>query len=218
MSESPAADRLADDELVRRTAAGDRDAFAALYRRRRPDVFRFALHMTAEASVAEDVVQDVFMAVIEDAGRFEAGRATVVSWLCGVARNQLRRRLARDRRLEPLARDEEVPALVSVGPGILTDLLRVERVEAVRRAVLSLPLRYREAVVLCDLQELSYADAAEALCCAVGTVRSRLHRGRALLASKLAADRSGVSSSNAGGSRRLASGAERELEPGGLLS
>jgi hypothetical protein len=65
--------------------------------------------------------------------------------------------------------------------------VRVERVEAVRRAVLSLPLRYREAVVLCDLQELSYADAAGALGCAVGTVRSRLHRGRALLASKLRA-------------------------------
>jgi len=53
--------------------------------------------------------------------------------------------------------------------------------------VLTLPLRYREVVVLCDLQELSYAEAAEALACAVGTVRSRLHRGRQLLATKLSA-------------------------------
>jgi len=75
---------------------------------------------------------------------------------------------------------------------VLADLLRVERIETVRRAVLTLPLRYREAVVLCDLQELSYADAASAVSCAVGTVRSRLHRGRALLAAKLGAGRAGL--------------------------
>jgi RNA polymerase sigma-70 factor (ECF subfamily) len=69
----------------------------------------------------------------------------------------------------------------------LEDLTRAEAVASLRKAILTLPLRYREAVVLCDLQELSYAGAAEALGCAVGTVRSRLHRGRALLASKLTA-------------------------------
>lgn len=98
MNESPAVDRLTDEDLVRRAAAGDRNAFAALYRRRRPDVFRFALHMTAETSVAEDIVQDVFMVVIDDAARFEPGRATVAAWLCGIARNRLRQRLERDRR------------------------------------------------------------------------------------------------------------------------
>jgi RNA polymerase sigma-70 factor (ECF subfamily) len=61
--------------------------------------------------------------------------------------------------------------------------------DALRRAVLSLPLRYREAVVLCDLQETPYAEAADALGCAVGTVRSRLHRGRALLAAKMQVER-----------------------------
>ena len=69
----------------------------------------------------------------------------------------------------------------------LGDLTRAESIDALRQAVLTLPVRYREAVVLCDLQEMSYADAAVALGCAVGTVRSRLHRGRALLALKLAA-------------------------------
>ena len=154
MSGSPATDRLSDEVLVQRTAAGDRDAFAALYRRRRPEVFRFAVHMTADRSVAEDVVQDVFMTVMQEAERFEAGRAAVAAWLCGIARNRLRQRLARDRRLEPLAHDEEAPDWPAAAAEVLTGLLRVERVEAVRRAVLSLPLRYREAVVLCDLQEL----------------------------------------------------------------
>jgi RNA polymerase sigma-70 factor (ECF subfamily) len=65
--------------------------------------------------------------------------------------------------------------------------VRRERIDRVRDAVLSLPAHYREAVVLCDLQRLSYQEAAEALECAVGTVRSRLHRGRALLIGKLRA-------------------------------
>jgi RNA polymerase sigma-70 factor, ECF subfamily len=219
MSGSLDVDRLADEDLVQRTAAGDREAFAALYRRRRPDVFRFALHMTADSSVAEDVVQDAFMAVMQDAGRFEAGRAAVVAWLCGIARNQLRQRLARDRRLEPLGHDEEWTDWAAAGPQILTDLLRVERVEALRRAVLSLPLRYREAVVLCDLQELSYADAAVALSCAVGTVRSRLHRGRALLASKLSggphAAGNHLETDGAAGSAPVRTSG---LEPGGMTS
>jgi RNA polymerase sigma-70 factor (ECF subfamily) len=67
----------------------------------------------------------------------------------------------------------------------LEDLSRTETIESVRRSVLALPERYREVVVLCDLQEMSYVEAAEVLGCAVGTVRSRLHRARALLIEKL---------------------------------
>jgi RNA polymerase sigma-70 factor, ECF subfamily len=211
MSGSPITDRPTDEVLVQRTAAGDREAFGTLYRRRRPDVFRFALHMTADPSVAEDVVQDVFMTVMQEAERFDAGRAAAIAWLCGIARNHLRQRLTRDRRLEPLAHDEEWPEWAAASPQVLNDLLRVERVEAVRRAVLSLPLRYREAVVLCDLQELTYADAADALSCAVGTVRSRLHRGRALLASKLGAGPRAVSDD---GDARAATALARDARPG----
>jgi RNA polymerase sigma-70 factor, ECF subfamily len=191
-------DRVADDELVQQTAAGDADAFAALYRRRRPDVFRFTLHMTGDTSVAEDVAQDVFVAVMRDAARFQTGRATVAAWLCGIARNLLRQRFARDRRLEPLAQDADSLDMPSVPPGALSDLLQAERLDTLRRAVLSLPLRYREAVVLCDLQELPYAEAAEALACAVGTLRSRLHRARALLAAKMLAAARTESASVAG--------------------
>jgi RNA polymerase sigma-70 factor, ECF subfamily len=74
-----------------------------------------------------------------------------------------------------------------VQPDPLADLASAAEIQALRRAVLSLPIRYREVVVLCDLQELSYLDAAAALDCAVGTVRSRLHRARAFLAAKLRA-------------------------------
>jgi RNA polymerase sigma-70 factor, ECF subfamily len=214
MSGPSSTDRLTDEMLVQRTAAGDREAFAALYRRRRPDIFRFALHMTADSNVAEDVVQDVFMTVMQQAERFETGRAAVVAWMCGIARNQLRQRLARDRRLEPLAHDEETSDW-GAGPQALTDLLQNERVDALRRAVLSLPFRYREAVVLCDLQELSYADAAGALSCAVGTVRSRLHRGRALLAARLSIAAARRDDRQAA---RLAAANGPGLEPGGATS
>jgi RNA polymerase sigma-70 factor (ECF subfamily) len=134
------------------------------------------------------VVQDVFMVVVRDGARYEPGRATVAAWLCGIARNFVRQRLERDRRLTlvDFADDGEPSAVDDGVADPLASLLRAERIETLRRAVQALPLAYREAVVLCDLQEMSYGDAAAALGCPVGTVRSRLHRARTMLAAKLA--------------------------------
>lgn len=174
-------------DLLPRVAAGDTAALVALFRRWHRPVYRFALHMTGSPSTAEDVTQDVFLAAMRDASRYEPGRSTEIAWLCGIARNHVRQRLDRQRRSVPLPEagsEAEGHAPAAAGDA-LTDLLRSERIEAVRKAVATLPLRYREVVVLCDLQELSYQDAADALECAVGTVRSRLSRGRSLLASKL---------------------------------
>jgi RNA polymerase sigma-70 factor (ECF subfamily) len=188
MPAAPPTDRVPDDELLRQAAAGDAHAFAALFRRRHPDVFRFALHLTGSVQTAEDVVQEVFMVVVRDGARYEPGRATVAAWLCGIARNFVRQRLERDRRLTPVdfADDGEPSAVDNGAVDPLAGLLRAERVETLRRAVHTLPLPYREAVVLCDLQEMSYGDAAAALGCPVGTVRSRLHRARTMLAARLA--------------------------------
>jgi RNA polymerase sigma-70 factor, ECF subfamily len=184
-------DDLQDGELIGRVAVGDVEAFAVLFRRRQGQVYRFALHMTASPAVAEDVTQDVFLAVMSDAGRYDVTRASVVAWLCGIARNHVRRRAERDRLLQPLGDVEDEAEtedrMFAGADDVLGALTRAESIEAVRDAVLTLPIAYREAIVLCDLQELSYVDAAAALGCAVGTVRSRLHRGRALLAAKLSA-------------------------------
>ena len=187
MASEPLLDAASDDDLLAQVSAGRADAFAVLFRRRQAAVYRFALHMTGTPSAAEDVTQETFLAVMRDSGRYQPGRAGVAAWLCGIARNHARRRLERDHATVPLEaghgeRDIEIPA-PSADP--LTDLTTAEGIEALRRAILTLPVRYREAVVVCDLEELSYADAAEALGCAIGTVRSRLHRGRAMLASKL---------------------------------
>jgi RNA polymerase sigma-70 factor (ECF subfamily) len=170
-----------DQQLLERMFAGDEDAFTALYRRRQAAVYRFALQMTGSVVIAEDVTQEVFMALIEHGRRFDAERGTLPSFLYGIARNLVLRRLDKDREMEPESAIEQFAG----GEDVLGDLTRRETVDQVRRAVLSLPAVYREAVVLCDLQDVSYQDAAEALDCPVGTVRSRLNRGRLMLAQKL---------------------------------
>ena len=181
--------------LLPRAAAGDEDAFRALYRQLSGCVYRFALHMSGNAGLAEEVTQETFLVLIRDPGRFDASRGTTLkSFLYGVARNHTLRALEKESRFTPFADPGEDARGELAGPGIASpiadaneDLLRREEIARVRRAVLALPSVYREAVVLCDLQELSYEEAAHALNCAPGTLRSRLHRGRELLAARLRA-------------------------------
>jgi len=179
--------RLPDSELLQRASKGDEAAFVTLYRRRQGSVYRFALRMSGSEAIAEDVTQEVFLALLREAARYDAARSSLASYLFGIARNQVLRRLERERNYTPLPdnyEDEEASTLQAV-ENPLGDLTRQETIEAVRQAVLALPPHYREVVVLCDLHELSYLETAEALGCVVGTVRSRLHRARALLGEKL---------------------------------
>jgi RNA polymerase sigma-70 factor (ECF subfamily) len=172
---------LNDDELLARSRAGDERAFTALYRRRQAGIYRFALQMSGSAAIAEEVTQEAFLVLIRWPERYDPARGLLASFLYGVARNYVLRLLDGQREGGPLDEEDAPPVAATV----LGDLARAEQIDSVRQAVLSLPVKYREAVVLCDLQEQSYEDAAAALGCAVGTVRSRLHRGRALLMEKL---------------------------------
>src|SRR5262245_11287215 len=174
-----------DSDLMRRTAAGDRDAFETLYRTHQATVYRFARLMTGSTTVAEDIVQEVFLALMRDAARYDPARASLTTYLYGSARQHTRRRILRDRlfvRLDEDASDLCHPVTTATAAD---DLIRERDVQQLRRAIVRLPARYREVIVLCDLQDVSYADAAQALGCALGTVRSRLHRARHLLADKL---------------------------------
>ncbi|MGA8011258.1 MAG: sigma-70 family RNA polymerase sigma factor [Candidatus Acidiferrales bacterium] len=207
---------LADVLLLRRMARGDEDAFAEIYRQKHPAIYRFALHMTGNPAVAEDVTQEVFMALIRDPKRFDPARGTLGGFLFGVARNHLRKRWEQDRRLVAFDGDpDDLRENASVvgsfqrgasgngahgngnGHGTFAtgtswdEFTSVETIGRVRQAVATLPENYREVVVLCELEELSYEEAASALKCPVGTVRSRLHRARAMLVEKLREAHSG---------------------------
>jgi RNA polymerase sigma-70 factor (ECF subfamily) len=182
-----------DLALVERARQGDEAAFAELFGRHRPAVRRYAVHLCG-ASAADDVVQDVFLALIGQLQRFDARRGTLQSYLLGIARHQVLRRLGRHE--WPLADEEvELAAGRRSGPadGNPLDALSLsETIERVRAAVRALPPAYREVVVLCELNELDYAAASNVIGCPVGTVRSRLHRARALLTAKLTAMNPGV--------------------------
>jgi RNA polymerase sigma-70 factor, ECF subfamily len=182
-----------DDDLLRRARTGDAAAFTTVYRRYQGPVFRFAMHMSGSRPVAEDVTQEIFMTLIENRCSFDSSRGTLMAYLLGVTRNVTLRRLEKERTFVSLPEEEASPKALprtnGHSRGNLTvlppDPVRAETIGRVRDAVLSLPPHYREIVVLCDLQEMSYEEAAKIMDCAVGTVRSRLHRARALLMEKL---------------------------------
>jgi RNA polymerase sigma-70 factor, ECF subfamily len=181
----PPAGLESDDELLPRIRAGDEQAFAELYHRRQGMIYRFALHMSGSGALAEDVTQEVFLALIRGTCGYDPERGELSNYLFGIARKLVLRHMERGRADVALESEDGLPAQapeLAVQP---VDLTRQETIEVLRRAVFSLPSRYREVVVLCDLEEMDYADAALAIGCAIGTVRSRLHRARALLLEKL---------------------------------
>jgi RNA polymerase sigma-70 factor, ECF subfamily len=179
---------LNDSELLRLMLAGSEEALALLYRRRQGRIYRFALQMSGSKTIAEDVTQEVFLFLMREGKAFDPARGAVSAFLLGVARNYVLRRLRVEQNLAPLGDDfdDDLPLLnTSTDFCPLEDLTRAETIESVRKAILSLPSKYREVVVLCELQDVSYFETAEILGCAIGTVRSRLHRARALLLAKL---------------------------------
>ena len=182
-----------DADLLRLMMAGDANAFTLLYRRRQANVFRFALQMCGSRAIAEDVTQEVFIVLMREADRYDPSRGSLAAYLYGIARNYVLRRLEQDRMFVQFSdspeEEEQTTGTMIDRSDPLDDLTRNEMVEELRQSILSMPPRYREVVVLCDLHELSYVDAAAVIGCAVGTVRSRLHRARALLIEKLRAAR-----------------------------
>jgi RNA polymerase sigma-70 factor (ECF subfamily) len=165
-----------DLDLLRRFRAGDRDAFTAIYRTHQACVFRFARLITGDRMKAAEVTQDVFVWLIHHPGEFDPERGGLSGFLVGVARKFLKRRYSEEQRWLPLEVDITAPEAVSEND---------HDAERLRQAIAALPLAYREVVVLCGLEGKSYEHAAAIVDCAVGTVRSRLHRARALLARKL---------------------------------
>jgi len=183
-------DEAEDSRWYEAALAGEEAAFTALWRRWQGSIYRFALRLSNSASIAEDVTQEAFLALLDADSRFDPAKGSLSSYLYGIARNQVLRRMAKERLFRPM--DEETAGSdmgmaldVPMMPDPLGDLTHQERLTSLYRAIDALPLRYREVVLLCELEELGYAETAQALGCPEGTVRSRLHRARALLLEKL---------------------------------
>ena len=178
-----------DAELLKAALAGDEDAFLLLYAKLKGGVFRYAFHMTSSSSVAEEVTQEVFMTLLKEGTNYREARGDVGAFVFGIARNFIRRLKRRERRYEALPDDDAVlrlaASLVTEPEALQRKMMRDESLDQLRAAIASLPEHYAQTVILCDLCELSYAEAASRLGCAVGTVRSRLNRARSLLARRL---------------------------------
>ena len=177
-----------DDVLLRRAARGDEESFTLLYRKHQASLYRFALRMTGSPWSAEEIVQDVFLTLIREPKKYDPERGAVGAFLFGITRNRVLKHLERAPRELPLEDPESGDMRVRdiadhANPGIWAE--KQERIAQVRDALLTLPAEFREALVLCELEELSYEEAARLSQCPIGTIRSRLHRGRALLLAKL---------------------------------
>jgi RNA polymerase sigma-70 factor (ECF subfamily) len=173
------------ETLLKQAQAGNEVAFDELYQKFHRGIFRFAWQMSGSRSAAEDILQEVFLVFLQKLHSYDSSRGTLSSYLYGIARKMVMRWLEQNGsqtlNLE-YASEQEVADPVR---NPLAELSREESILRVRKAILTLPFAYREAVVLCEIQEISYSDAAEVIGCSIGTVRSRLHRARAILLKKL---------------------------------
>jgi len=174
--------------LLKLAVRGDEQAFLVLYQKHQAPLYRYALRMTGSPWAAEEVVQEVFLFLIREPQKFQAERGELGAFLFGVTRNRVMKHLERTPREDSLDALNADGSLWREPEDPLTPMMiaeKRERIEQVREAVLGLPTEFREAVVLCELEEMSYEQAAQACGCPIGTIRSRLHRGRALLLAKL---------------------------------
>ena len=172
-----------DHDLLLAARRGSSDAIAALYQRHSPLIYRYALRLNRDSAIAEEITQEVFLALLRHTERYDPQRGAQFStWLCAIARRQLWRHLERTQRFVPIDSPDEPFDPPSPGDGPAELLSRAEALAALREGLESLPLLLKEVVILCDLEELTYQQVALILDIPIGTVRSRLHRARARLA------------------------------------
>ncbi|MCC6069522.1 RNA polymerase sigma factor [Massilia sp. GCM10020059] len=185
---------IPDTELLRQMRSGTAAAFQALYRRHQGPLYRFAVLRCGSPEVAADVVQEVFMGVLTDALRFDPLRGQLQHFLFGVARNLILKHEHLRGRGASLPDDDDPDSDGAADDGAepLARMLSNELAEQVRCALAQLAPHYRDALILYEMHDLSYQEIAGICQVDIGTVRSRLSRGRALLAKRLRAYRPGT--------------------------
>jgi RNA polymerase sigma-70 factor, ECF subfamily len=175
-----------DDELVARFLAGDQAAFTALVHRHERRVYNLALRMLGREEDAKDAAQDAFLNALRKLSSFR-GQAAFTTWMHRVTMNTCYD-ILRKRRREPLLDDppDDIPSRVTGDPAS-----KVADAIDVQRALVQVPEDFRAVLILHDVQDLAYEDIAQILGIPVGTVKSRLHRGRVALARLLPGEPTG---------------------------
>jgi RNA polymerase sigma-70 factor (ECF subfamily) len=167
-----------DLDLAQRHRYGDPTAFEEVYESHAAMVFNLCLRLCGDPIRAQDLSQDAFLRVFKGLGRFR-GRSSLRTWVYRVTLNHCRSRLGRRRlAMENLSRELQEERLTDPSRGPEEHLLARDSGETVQRALLTLPRAFREAVVLRDLEGLSYDEISAVLGVRLGTVRSRIARGR----------------------------------------
>ena len=197
-----------DGQLLHSMIAGEERGFVALYRNYQGPVYRFALHLCGTRHIAEDVTQETFLTLIRAPQNYHCDRGPLLLYLFGIARRLVWKIARRDRRYEEFDNDRELPVSM---PNFADDFARQHEAKRLRQAILSLPRKYREVIVLCSLQELSYEQAAVVVGSAIGTVRSRMHRARQLLLRKLTEGGSEVAAARSESFLRYGRGLDYDL-------
>ena len=173
------ADRI-DDDLLRRYAGGDTAAFEQLFDRHAASVYNFARYLLGSASLAEDALQETFLAVARSADRSEP-RGLFRPWLLRIARNCCRTLISRQPPVAPPPARQIDPRQ----PSALRLCEQMDELEAVRRGLDALPPAQREAIVLYAFEELTYPQIAQVMAIPEGSVKTLIHRGRATLQRRL---------------------------------
>ncbi len=164
----------------------ERASFEELVRRHGAALYRMAYRLTGNEADAEDLAQDAVIEALRAFARFQPG-TRFDRWVYRIMSHTFIDRVRRRRRHPVVSLDApDQPGLPAAEPSPEDEVLRTEQQMMVRQALATLPPEFRLALVLVDLEGLSYEEAAAAMHCALGTVRSRLHRGRLLLRERLA--------------------------------
>jgi RNA polymerase sigma-70 factor (ECF subfamily) len=183
-----------DHQILTQAAAGDTAAFRALFEAHSAALFRFACHLTSAVDAAEDVVQDCFLRLVRQPGRFDATRGSLRQYLYGMVRNLVRQRWQSEGRLLSL---DDVSVEDDAADPLTDAALQAELSGAVQSAIRTLPVLQREAIVLFEFEGLSLEEIAAVAGCDPGTVKSRLYRARERLRRTLAPYGKGVSHESA---------------------
>ena len=186
--DSPTTQAPTTDQLIEACLRGDRLAWDTLVQRHWRRVFNIAYKFVGRHEEAEDLAQEIFLKLFRALETFDR-RANFQTWLVSISRNLCidhYRSVRRERDLVDRSVDAADLSLAAKGPDAFSRLQRLDRRELLRRGMLGLPESLRTAVLLRDIQDLSYQEIARRLQLPEGTVKSRISRGRGELARQVA--------------------------------